>query len=311
LDRGMGIALDDAGNSFVTGVLGDAAADFGPFTLTSAGGDDSFVAEYDNAGNVVWARSAGGTGSDRGFGIALDSGGNSYVTGLHSDMATFGSFTLTSAGDHDIFVAKYNGCGDGSIDPGEECDGGLGCMDCRCDADFEPMTPPSLDCQPTCGNGRIDPGEECDDGNTQPGDGCDETCRLELGACCVGTGCSVVTESDCLTLGGSFFGVDSTCDVPDADGDGLRDECDECPNDAAKIQAGICGCNVDDNADGDGDGVPDCSDECPGVDDAVFAPGCGDAIPTVSGWGLIVLALLLLTGAKIHFGRKEAVRTPE
>ncbi|EPS40831.1 hypothetical protein H072_5292 [Dactylellina haptotyla CBS 200.50] len=30
-----------------------------------------------------------------------------------------------------------------------------------------------------CGNGRLDPGEECDDGNTQDGDGCNSACRLE------------------------------------------------------------------------------------------------------------------------------------
>ncbi len=30
-----------------------------------------------------------------------------------------------------------------------------------------------------CGNGEPEAGEECDDGNTVPGDGCDELCRLE------------------------------------------------------------------------------------------------------------------------------------
>lgn len=36
--------------------------------------------------------------------------------------------------------------------------------------------------------------------------------------------------------------------------------------------------------------------------DAVFQP-----IPTVSEWGLVVLALLLLVGAKVYFGRREAI----
>ena len=31
-----------------------------------------------------------------------------------------------------------------------------------------------------------------------------------------------------------------------------------------------------------------------------------DPIPTVSEWGLVVLTLLLLTGAKIYFGRRRA-----
>ena len=36
-------------------------------------------------------------------------------------------------------------------------------------------------------------------------------------------------------------------------------------------------------------------------------PACThEAIPTVSEWGLVVLTLLLLTGAKVYFGRRQA-----
>jgi cysteine-rich repeat protein len=38
-----------------------------------------------------------------------------------------------------------------------------------------------LDAQAVCGNGVIEPGEQCDDGNTAPGDGCSATCQLENG----------------------------------------------------------------------------------------------------------------------------------
>jgi len=37
---------------------------------------------------------------------------------------------------------------------------------------------------PTCGNGILDPGEDCDDGNTQSGDGCSKLCKLECGYTC-------------------------------------------------------------------------------------------------------------------------------
>ena len=77
--------------------------------------------------------------------------------------------------------------------------------------------------------------------------------------------------------------------------------CDCCPTDANKIEPGICGSGVDDDADSDGDGVADCIDQCPGVDDSLFAPSCSDAIPTVSAWGLGILTLLLLTAAKVRF----------
>jgi cysteine-rich repeat protein len=36
--------------------------------------------------------------------------------------------------------------------------------------------------KPTCGNGIIEHSETCDDGKTEPGDGCDSTCRKELNA---------------------------------------------------------------------------------------------------------------------------------
>lgn len=55
--------------------------------------------------------------------------------------------------------------------------------------------------------------------------------------------------------------------------------------------------------DDDGDGVPNHVDVCPGVDDDIFAPGCVAAIPTVSHWGLVVLALLIAVVGKVQFGR--------
>jgi hypothetical protein len=39
----------------------------------------------------------------------------------------------------------------------------------------------------------------------------------------------------------------------------------------------------------------------------VDCPATFQAIPTVSEWGLVVLALLLLVGAKVYFGRREAI----
>ena len=56
------------------------------------------------------------------------------------------------------------------------------------------------------------------------------------------------------------------------------------------------------------DQVLDCVDNCPGVDDAVFGD-CTEAIPATSEWGLIVLARLLMTIAKLRFSlRFESLR---
>jgi hypothetical protein len=99
-------------------------------------------------------------------------------------------------------------------------------------------------------------------------------------------------------------GIPDECESDD-DGDGVINECDSCPLDPNKVEPGLCGCGVDDDADSDGDSVPDCIDECPGMDDAVFAPGCGDVIPTTSHWGMVILGLFLLVVAKVYFRRRR------
>ncbi|MCX6358080.1 MAG: hypothetical protein NT045_09470, partial [Candidatus Aureabacteria bacterium] len=59
-------------------------------------------------GDLVWAKRAGGTDWDEGCGIASLADGSVLVTGWFSGTATFGSDTLTSAGDRDMFIARYN-----------------------------------------------------------------------------------------------------------------------------------------------------------------------------------------------------------
>lgn len=110
-DRGYGIATDAAGNSYTTGYFRGTVA-FGSTTLISSGGDDIYVAKLDAAGNFLWATKAGGTGSlDGGYAIAIDAAGNSYVTGWFSGTAAFGSTTLTTVGNVDVFIAKLDPAG--------------------------------------------------------------------------------------------------------------------------------------------------------------------------------------------------------
>ncbi len=96
----------------------------------------------------------------------------------------------------------------------------------------------------------------------------------------------------------------------DSDLDGFCDSDDECVLDPMKSVPGQCGCGVgpmagfDNELDTDGDGYADCIDLCPGIDNDLF-PGCDTAIPTVSEWGLVILAMLLLVAGKVYFGRRE------
>ena len=107
---GNDIAVDGAGNAYVTGFF-KGTATFGTHTLTASGEEDIFIAKLDTSGNWLWAVKAGGTGDELGYGIALDGSGNAWVTGMFEGTATFGSQTLTSRGDSDIFAAKLDTSG--------------------------------------------------------------------------------------------------------------------------------------------------------------------------------------------------------
>ena len=116
-DFGVGVAVDDAGNTYVTGTF-EGSADFdgdGTADVTGAGGStDLFVAKYDAAGTLAWVLSAGGTGFDQSTGISVDGDGNVYVTGTFEGSADFngnGAPDVTTAGGGDIFVAKYTAAG--------------------------------------------------------------------------------------------------------------------------------------------------------------------------------------------------------
>jgi len=107
-DAGGSVTTDASGNVFVTGVFGSSPMTFGTYTLTKVGGSDIFLVKYDPNGNVLWAKSAGGTNEDWGNSVTTDATGSVFVTGsFESSSVTFGTYTLTNAGDGDIFVAKF------------------------------------------------------------------------------------------------------------------------------------------------------------------------------------------------------------
>lgn len=111
-EYGESIATDASGNVYVTGYFYSASLTFGTYTLTSAGSDDMYIVKYDPAGNVLWAKCAGGSGADRGNDIATDASGNTYVTGYFgSPSITFGTYTLVNAGIRNMYIVKYDPAG--------------------------------------------------------------------------------------------------------------------------------------------------------------------------------------------------------
>lgn len=101
-------ACDSSGSAYFVGEFVSEIA-FGDTVLYSSGNKlEIFLVKYDSTGQFIWARSAGGTGDDFCFEVATDNDGNIYMTGNFSGQAHFGNFTLTSTGENDIYLAKYN-----------------------------------------------------------------------------------------------------------------------------------------------------------------------------------------------------------
>lgn len=109
LTKSSNVATDKNGNVYVTGYFSTPTLPVGSTTFTNAGSNDVYVIKYDSLSNVVWARSAGGSGDDKGYGIITDKSGNIYITGnFASSSITFGSTTLTHPG---FFLVKLDSAG--------------------------------------------------------------------------------------------------------------------------------------------------------------------------------------------------------
>ncbi|VVB67772.1 Beta-propeller repeat protein [uncultured archaeon] len=110
-DYGYGIAVDDRGNTYVTG--GTYSTDFptkNAYQDTIGGTENAFVAELSPAGKkLLYSTYLGGIGTFQiGFGIAIDDRGNIYVAGVtdSTNFPTKNAFQSANAGKYDAFVAS-------------------------------------------------------------------------------------------------------------------------------------------------------------------------------------------------------------
>lgn len=97
------VAVGADGSVYVTGNF-TGSVDFGSGSVEGVdmptSTTDIFVSKYDAAGNLVWTRTMGGPGLDRGLGIAVDAADNVYVSGMFYqeidvDPSPVGVYTLT------------------------------------------------------------------------------------------------------------------------------------------------------------------------------------------------------------------------
>jgi len=221
-------------------------------------------------------------------------------------------------------------CGDGVVNGSEECDdgntvGGDGCS--------------AICLDEVCGNGVLDPGEACDDGNLVSEDGCSAVCAIEfcgdlvvqagLGETCddgnavdedgCSSACAIEECGDGVLQAGlgeacddgnlvSEDGCSSTCAIEEC-GDGvlqagLGEECDDgntAPGDGcdAACLVELCGNGVLDPGEYCDDGNLEDGDGCTAL--CFFEP---EPVPTVPAWGLLALAVGLLSAGSVLLQRR-------
>ncbi|MBU1239473.1 DUF4215 domain-containing protein [Myxococcota bacterium] len=156
-------------------------------------------------------------------------------------------FILTGCVEPKKEIVNTALCGNGTVDPGEQCDDGNTLSHDGCNE--------LCQIEPFCGNGVVEPGEECDDGNIVSDDGCSRNCTIE-------TGC-----------GNGILELGEECDDDNIDsGDGCDGDC-RMENTLAVCGNGIHeyteGCDDGNTTDGDG-----CSSTC------MMETGCGDGVIT-------------------------------
>jgi uncharacterized repeat protein (TIGR01451 family) len=82
-DEGDGISIDSSGNAYIAGsTWSDNFPKVNAIQQTRARDGDVFITKLNDTGSgIIYSTYLGGTGLDKAVGIAVDSGGNAYVTG--------------------------------------------------------------------------------------------------------------------------------------------------------------------------------------------------------------------------------------
>jgi cysteine-rich repeat protein len=161
-------------------------------------------------------------------------------------------------------------CGNGTIDPMEQCDDGntVSGDGCNSKCKTEGVTA-------VCGNGTKEVGEACDDGNTTPGDGCEPNCTLTPVVC--GNGIKETGEQcdDGNTANGDGCSAACLTEDPNAEcGNGIKETGEQC-DDGNLIPGDGCQPNCTLPTTGNavcGNGTLETGEQC---DDGNLIPGDG------------------------------------
>lgn len=107
---GYWVTVDSSDNILITGHFW-SGVDFGGVPLPSSGDEDIYIAKFDGAGNHIWSKSFGDSSPQEGACVVTDTFNRVIMTGGFLGSVDFGGGVLTSAGEMDIFLAKFDANG--------------------------------------------------------------------------------------------------------------------------------------------------------------------------------------------------------
>jgi len=110
-DGAYGVAVDSAGNVFVSGHTQSSGWAKNGYDTTFNGGTwDGYLAKFNSSGNMLWSTYIGGSADEEGGWVTVDKAGNAYMTGVtaSSGWTSLGTYV---GGVSDAYIAKVNANG--------------------------------------------------------------------------------------------------------------------------------------------------------------------------------------------------------
>jgi len=102
------IAVDSQDNLYFTGFIRGTVNWGNGIISTSSGYRDILFQKYDTDGNLLWCKTAGGSGINRGDDISVNNLGEVFVTGSFSSTANFDTISVTGTGSLNSFITKIS-----------------------------------------------------------------------------------------------------------------------------------------------------------------------------------------------------------
>lgn len=109
-ESGSLVAVGGSGGIVISGVF-RGGVDFGGGVLTSEGENDIFLAKLAPGGGHIWSQRFGDSNTQQDKDLAVDGSESVVITGYFEDSIDFGGGTLTSAGEWDVYLAKFDSSG--------------------------------------------------------------------------------------------------------------------------------------------------------------------------------------------------------